>query len=100
MGVISRFAPFCRALFAQATALVICLVLLTGSRASAQVVINVVMASNATAVQNEGIFPDWVELFNTSTSPVNLTDWSISDSQVSPRKFVFPAGTVIPARGY
>jgi hypothetical protein len=100
MRVISRFTPVFRALFAQALGLVVCVLLLTGSPASAQVVINEVMASNATAVQNEGIFPDWVELFNAGFGAVDISDWSLSDSMVTPRKFVFPAGTVIGARSY
>src|SRR4026207_1160519 len=100
MWVISRFTPALRAFFAPVQGGVIFSVLLSGSLASAQVVINEVMASNATAVQNEGIFPDWVELFNTSASAVNISDWSLSDSMVTPRKFVFPSGTVIGGRSY
>src|SRR5688572_6727628 len=68
--------------------------------AQAQVVINEVMASNDSAVQNEGIFPDWVELYNTSTSPVEISDWSLTDSVATRRKFVFPGGTFIGPRSF
>ena len=68
--------------------------------AQAQIVINEVMASNDSAVQNEGIFPDWVELYNTSTSPVDISDWSLTDSITTPRKFVFPAGTFLGPNGF
>jgi hypothetical protein len=66
----------------------------------AQVVINEVMANNNTAVLNEGIYPDWVELYNPTTAAVDLSDWSISDSIVEPRKFIFPAGTFIQPGEY
>jgi hypothetical protein len=68
--------------------------------AHAQIVINEVMASNDSAVQNEGIFPDWVELYNTSSSPIDISDWSLTDSVATPRKFIFPAGTFIGPNGF
>jgi len=68
--------------------------------ARAQVVINEVMANNKTVVANDGQFPAWVELYNTTAAPVNISDWSLSDSLSSPRKFIFPAGTIIPANDY
>lgn len=84
------------------TALTGVLVLCAGlsGPAQAQVVINEVMASNVSAVQNEGIFPDWVELYNTSASPVDISDWSLTDSVATRRKFVFPGGTFIGANSF
>ncbi|MBU4460239.1 MAG: lamin tail domain-containing protein, partial [Verrucomicrobia bacterium] len=38
---------------------------------------------------------DWVEFHNTSTQPVDISGWWISDSLAVPRKFVIPAGTVL-----
>lgn len=58
-----------------------------------------VMARNVSAVPNAGAFPDWVELYNASASPVNLAGWSLSDDG-NPRKFIFPAGTVIDEGGF
>jgi hypothetical protein len=58
-----------------------------------------VMARNVSAVPSGGTFPDWVELFNSSPSPINLTGWSLSDDG-NARKFVFPAGTVIDEGGF
>lgn len=44
--------------------------------------------------------PDWdfIELYNRSSSSVNLSDCTLSDS-LSTNKFTIPAGTVIPAGG-
>jgi hypothetical protein len=61
--------------------------------------LNEVMARNASALSVNGKFPDWVELFNSSASPVNLAGWSLSDDG-NARKFVFPAGTVIDEGGF
>jgi hypothetical protein len=63
------------------------------------VVLNEIAADNAGSVTNDGAFPDWVELHNRSASPVNLADWSLTDSS-NTRKFVFPASTMIPANGF
>jgi hypothetical protein len=43
--------------------------------------------------------PDWVELHNTGETAVDLGGWSLTDDS-EPRKAVFPAGTVLPSRGY
>eukprot|EP01125_Pyxidicula_operculata_P018506 TRINITY_DN6570_c0_g1_i3.p1 TRINITY_DN6570_c0_g1~~TRINITY_DN6570_c0_g1_i3.p1 ORF type:complete len:1605 (-),score=364.92 TRINITY_DN6570_c0_g1_i3:641-5077(-) len=44
--------------------------------------------------------PDWVELYNNDTNPVDLSDWSITDDPDIPRKWVFPTGTSIGADSY
>ena len=58
------------------------------------------MANNKTVIANGGEFPAWVELYNPTAAAVNISDWSLSDSQSAPRKFIFPAGTIVPARDY
>ena len=61
------------------------------------VFINEVMATNSVSWQPPGLTsPDWFELINTSTSPVNLAGWTISDDLAA---WVFPSVT-IPAGGY
>ena len=63
------------------------------------VLINEVMALNASALINGGTYPDWVELVNTGTSPVSLAGWSLSDDG-NPGKFVFPGGVTIAPGGF
>lgn len=63
------------------------------------VVLNELMADNATAVQHAGTYPDWLELYNRGTNTVDISNWSLTDNS-NPRKFVFPQGTTIPAGGY
>ncbi len=61
------------------------------------VIISELMASNRTQLQDEdGDWPDWIELYNGSASPVDLTGWALSDDDVNQRKWVFPALTMQP----
>lgn len=43
---------------------------------------------------------DWVELYNATGSAVDLSGCGLSDDAGKPRKWQFPAGTVIEAGGY
>ncbi len=67
---------------------------------SAQVVLNEVLADNQTSVANVDDYPDYVELFNPSAGTVNLGGMSLSDDPLTPRKFVFPANTLIGPGSY
>ncbi len=69
-----------------------------GAALTAAVVLNEIMADNLGAVTNAGTFPDWIELRNTSGSPLALAGWSLTDDG-NARKFVFPT-TSIPAHGF
>ena len=46
-----------------------------------------------------GNSPDWIELYNSGSTPVSLTGWSLTDDATKPAKWVFPA-TMLSARGY
>lgn len=43
---------------------------------------------------------DWIELKNITASPVDISGWALSDSIQNPTRYVFPAGTTIPAGSY
>ena len=62
------------------------------------VILNEIMADNASVVNHAGTFPDWIELHNFGGSPVHLTGWSLTDDG-NARKFIFP-DISIPALGY
>jgi hypothetical protein len=70
------------------------------NRALAPVRINEILAANRFAVIHYDTTPDLIELYNESDSPVSLDGMSITDDPNAPRKFVFPGGTTIPARGF
>ncbi|WP_102412085.1 lamin tail domain-containing protein [Beduinella massiliensis] len=64
-------------------------------------VINEIVASNVSVLQDEdGDFPDWIEIYNTSSRTIDLSNYALSDDPASPLKFRFPQGTVIEPHGY
>ena len=63
-------------------------------------VINEVLAVNATLAELSGRTPDWVELYNGTTNTLDLGDLSLTDSTLLPRKFVFTPGTMIAPAAY
>ncbi len=59
---------------------------------SQTVVINEMMASNSATLHDEdGESSDWLELFNSSSQPVELTNFGLSDDPRTPFKWKFPA---------
>ena len=67
---------------------------------NAAVVLNEVMANNQSFTNQDGSTTDWVELYNPGDSAANLADTSLSDDSSTPRRWVFPTATSLPARGY
>jgi len=43
---------------------------------------------------------DWIELHNTTTGPIAIGDWFLSDTSTNLTKFPVPSGTILPANGY
>jgi len=67
------------------------------SIAQSGVVINELMLSNSTVIADEdGDYPDWIELYNTSASPVNLENFGLSDNEGDLYKWIFPAVSIAP----
>ncbi len=59
-----------------------------------------VMANNATFFADEdGLYPDYVEIHNRSKNPVNLEGWCLSNKSEKLMRWSFPAIT-LPADGY
>ena len=77
------------------------LVLLSVSPLSAQVVINEYSCSNLDKfTDNYGEYEDFIELYNTGASMVDLTGYYLSDNPEFPTKWAVPAGVTIPAHGF
>ena len=65
------------------------------------VVVNELMASNGgTALDPQGEDDDWIELYNTAARQIDLSGMYLSDNRDKPKKWSFPAGTVIQRNGY
>lgn len=73
----------------------------TNAAVSAGIVISEVLANNATALTVDGRTPDFIEFYNPSTNAVDLAGLSVNESpDNSVPKWIFPAGSIIPARGW
>lgn len=63
-------------------------------------VISEFCASNQSGLQDEnGDRPDWLEIHNPDSAPVNLEGWHLTDNAELKSKWRFPAA-IIPADGY
>jgi hypothetical protein len=71
-----------------------------GGAAAQTVVVNEVMTSNTSTIADaDGAYSDWIELYNTGATTIDLTGCYVSDDPALPLKWMFPQGT-IPAHGF
>jgi hypothetical protein len=58
---------------------------------------------NELLAHSPGTDPDWIELYNTTGSPIDISGWFLSDddsSDINIRKYEFQTSSIIPAYGY
>lgn len=67
---------------------------------SGSVLLNEVLADNASFTNTDGTVTDWVELYNPSGITVSLAGYSLSDNPSQPGRWVFPAGVTLAPGGY
>lgn len=60
------------------------------------VVLNEVLVANTSLQNPNGSYAGWAEFINTSSLPIDISNMSLSDDVATPRKFIIPAGTIIP----
>jgi len=73
--------------------------LLAGGRLSAQVVINEYSCANrGNLTDNYGDTPDWIELYNTGGTAVNLSAFYLSDKLTNPLKWQLPNVNLNPGQ--
>jgi len=62
------------------------------------VVINELQAANSKTISDPdfGEQGDWIELYNTGSSTVDLSGWFLTDDPSEPQQWQIPAGTSIP----
>ena len=71
------------------------------SPTAGDVVINELMAANsATEMDQDGEYDDWIEIYNNTNSPINLSSYYLSDDIDNLTQWPFPNGTILPANGY
>ncbi|MHC4323243.1 MAG: lamin tail domain-containing protein, partial [Planctomycetota bacterium] len=78
---------------------------LAADRNQANLVINEVMASNSSTIQDpQGQYDDWIEIYNFGSEAVNIGGMYLTDNLTDPTKWQIPTNnpsdTTIPAHGY
>jgi hypothetical protein len=59
---------------------------------ASHLVISEVMADNSiTLADEDGAFPDWLEIFNPSAGAINLAGYFLTDDEAEPTKWAFPS---------
>ena len=84
-------------------ALWVALIAMAASTGRADILINEVLASNATISPDNVDFDDssdWIELHNTSNMPVLLDGYFLTDDLTQPLQWAIPSDSTIPAKGY
>jgi hypothetical protein len=68
---------------------------------SGNIAINEILPVNTTIVQDQnGEYDDWIELFNLTSSDIDISGYNLSDKKSNIRKWQFPQGTIIQGNGY
>ncbi|MCQ2959349.1 MAG: Ig-like domain-containing protein [Bacteroidales bacterium] len=67
-----------------------------------QVKLNEIQTSNSKTQMDPDFYKykDWVELYNPSSSSVDLSGYYLTDNKDKPRKWQIPSGKSIPSKGY
>ncbi|MFC2131563.1 CotH kinase family protein [Bacteroidota bacterium] len=65
---------------------------------ASDIVINEIMSSNATILADEdGEYPDWIELYNSGDDVINMQGWILTDDPEE-YKWIFPSVNIAPAQ--
>ncbi|MBC2606159.1 lamin tail domain-containing protein [Pelagicoccus albus] len=62
--------------------------------------INEIVVSNNTLLEVDGMYPDVIELYNASSSSIDLAGYSLSDDIDDPTAYVFESGASLAANSY
>ena len=67
-----------------------------------EVVLNEILTNNVSSsvTSPSGLRSDYIELYNRTASPINLSGFSLSNSNTNKYLYTFPTGTTLPASGY
>lgn len=63
-------------------------------------ILEFVADNDGSVVDENGDAEDWIEIYNDSGSPVELSGWSLTDDSSDLQKWIFPPGTTVEAEGF
>ena len=73
---------------------------ITAGGIKAEPIISEFLANNQSSLKDEDSeSSDWIEIHNPEDIEADLTGYSLSDDPENPQKWIFPAGTRLPANG-
>lgn len=66
-----------------------------------KILVNEICTQNTSCLADSyGVYSDWIELYNSGDTAVNLGGYALSDAENKPDKFVFPETAVIEPESY
>ena len=75
--------------------LFLALALALASGVSAQEISEFMASNNSTLIDGYGDDPDWIEVYNSTASAIDLSGWYLTDDQGDLQKWPFPAGVLL-----
>jgi hypothetical protein len=76
--------------------LFLCPLIIAGSLGASPVISEFMASNDATLVDEDGDFSDWIEIHNNGASALNLSGYALSDDPDELQKWLFPAVTLSP----
>ncbi|MGA1869438.1 MAG: lamin tail domain-containing protein [bacterium] len=80
-----------------------CVIIGNNTSASAELFINEFMADNDSLIEDPdepNAFEDWIEIYNASDSPVDMSRMFLTDDLANPTQWQIPDGIIIASGGY
>ncbi|RYD34006.1 MAG: hypothetical protein EOP87_10015, partial [Verrucomicrobiaceae bacterium] len=64
-------------------------------------IISEFLTDNGEGIEDEdGNKPDWIEIYNGTDTPLDLTGWALTNATGTPKRWQFPSGTVLQPYEY
>ncbi|WAC21494.1 CotH kinase family protein [Luteolibacter sp. SL250] len=64
-------------------------------------IISEFLTDNGEGIEDEdGNKPDWIEIYNGTDTPLDLTGWALTNSAATPKRWLFPAGAMLQPYEY
>src|SRR5207302_555377 len=68
------------------------------SHAASLIISEFMAQNNATLVDEDGAYSDWIEIYNSSTNTVSLGGWYLANSSANLAQWQFPSTNLGPSR--